>query len=231
MDARDRRFSRAETALILRRATDGVLRPRGQVEDGLTLDEIVAAAREVGIDPRAVRRAAALSTVRPDPVQTLLVGAPVAPRIRGRFSGRFPTGRGNEARAVIEETLGRHGELEIETDAFLWHEEHGLGRTWVRARQDGDAVEVSAEAEARGHLLTVMMGLATAVALLLLPLGGFAGLGAMMGPLLSILAPVATILLATRILWPILQRPVVARLQAVVLEVGALVEDPGRPAG
>ncbi len=220
----DHRFSRDETALILRRATEGERRPRSEVEGGLTLDEIVAAAQDAGIDAAAVRRAAALIDVAPDRIRSLFVGAPVAPVIRARFRGRLPATI-DAIRACIEDAVGRRGEIKAEAGGFVWSEDHGLGRTYVRARADSDVVEVSAEAERKGHLLALVMGMATAVALALQPLGGFAGLAGVVGAALSVLAPVALIGLGTRLIWPAFQRPVIARLEAAVLEVGALLDE------
>ena len=74
-----RRFTREETALILRRATEGEQRLETLLEDGLTLDELARAAEAAGIDVAAVRRAAAITHDPPDPLQTWLVAAPVNP--------------------------------------------------------------------------------------------------------------------------------------------------------
>lgn len=219
-----RRFDRKETALILRRATDGEGRPAQGGEAGLTLEEITAAAVEAGIDPAAVRRAAAVVPVRADPFQRWALGAPVTPVARGRFQGRLAPERDGALQAAIERALGRHGQLERDGDEVVWTEEHGFGRTTVRVRQDGPEVEVVAEAERRGHLLGLLLGLATLVALLLLPLGGFGGLAARSTAQLAVLAPLALIAVGTRLAWPLLQRPIGRRLESAVLEAGAALE-------
>ena len=222
-----RRFNREETAFILRRATEGERRLETRIESGLTLDEIVLAARDAGIDIAAVRRAATITPAPSDPLQAWLVAAPVNPVVQGLFPGRLPPARMGAARTPIESSLGRKGELVAEPTGFVWREDHGFGRTWVRAHSDGLTVEVTGEAQRKGHLLALMLGLATLVALVLLPLGGFAGLAALVGPLLAVLAPVGAVLIGTRLVWPALQRPVIRRLEAAVLEVGALVEEQG----
>lgn len=228
-DPAARRLGRRETDLILRRATEGgALR---SVEDGLTLDELAAAAGEAGIDPAAVRRAAALSTTRADPVQAVLAGAPVHPVVRARFPGRLPPSAAARAQHVIEDALGRRGEVETDGSDLEWREEHGWGRTRVSVREQAGEVAVEAEAERKGHLLALMLGLTTATALVLQPLGGFAGLAADVGSLLAVLLPVLAVLAGTRAIFPFFQRPLLRRLEAAALEVGALVEESPRVEG
>ena len=227
-----RRFSREEAALILRRATEGEQRGQNLIEGGLTLAEIVAAARDAGIDPGAVRRAAALAPAPPDPLQRLFLGAPSNATVTAHFPGHLPPGRFDAARAAIEAALARRGVTGGEDPTgFEWREEHGLGRTSVRARANGPTVEVTAEAERKGHLLALMLALATVVALLLQPLGGFAGLATVIGALPAVLAPVAAVAVGVRLIWSALQRPVQQRLEAAVLEVGAIVEEDRKAGG
>jgi hypothetical protein len=216
-----RRYTREETAVILRRATDGERRAPSDVDSGLTLEEIEAAAREAGIDPAAVRRAAAVTAA---PVQGGIIGPPAASEVRARFEGYLPASARADFAAVIEQAIGRRGALADEPNALVWHEDHGIGRTTVRARQEGAAVTVSAEADRKGHLLILVLVLATLVGLLLLPLGGFAGIAALAGPLGVVLLPLAALALATRAAWPVFQRADARRLESAVLEVGALIE-------
>jgi hypothetical protein len=228
----ERRFSRHEAALVLRRATDGehTSAPASGPGSGLSLDELVAAAREAGIDPAAVRLAAAVAPARPDPVARLLVGAPVNPEVRGRFPGRLAPGHAGAVRSGVEHALDRTGELEEAGSQLIWREEHGFGRSEVSAGPENDAVEVVAVAERGGHLLALVMSVAMVVGLALLPLGGFAGLTALGGPLLAVLGPLAAIVGGTRLLWPALQRSTLRRLESAVFAVGALVENAPPPA-
>lgn len=222
-----RRFTREETALIIRRATDGEQRFETRIEDGLTLDEIAMAAGDAGIDIAAVRRAAAITHAPADPFQTWFVAAPVNPSVRGVFAGSVPPERYGAARLAVERAMGRSGELEVDTTGFVWREEHGFGRTSVEAHGTGSSVEVTGEAERKGHLFVLMFAFATLVAVLLRPLGGFAGLAALSHPLMAVLAPVVAILAGTRIAWPALQRPMIRRLESAVLDVGAVAEGSG----
>ena len=223
----ERRFSRRETGLILRRATDGEIRTQSS-QGGLTLDELVAAAREAGIDPAAVRRAALLSSPPQGPLEKLLVGARVHPVLRARIPGHLRPGSAGALCAALDQALERAGEMEEVGGQLIWREEHGLGRSEVSAEPDGGFVEVTAGAERKGHLLVLTMTNALVVGLLLLPLGGFAGLGAIGGPLLAVVAPIGVVLAGTRTLWQALERRTERRLEAAALEVAALVEETGQ---
>ena len=222
-----RRYSPEETALILRRATDGEQSLESRRDDTLSLDQIVAAATEAGIDAASIRRAAAVSLVPSEPFRSRLWGAPVDPIVQGVFTGSLPPDRHKAMRIAIERALHRRGEIEVVGEAFIWREEHGLGRASIEVSPVGSTIEVTGQAERQGHLLALTFVVALAVGIALLPLGGFAGLAAVMGPALSVLAPIAAIFIGTRLAWPILQKPVLRGLEAAVLEVGALVEEPG----
>ncbi len=223
-DGQEARFSEARTAEILRRAADeevrGTLVPR---TGGHSLEELVSIAREAGIDADAVRRSACLVPVPPDPIQRIFLGTPTMPRVRARFPGELTGDRVPLARDTVEHTFGRHGELHADATGFLWREDHGVGRTFVRVRREGDATDVEVEADRKGHLFALMVVLTTLVALLLQPLGGFVGLAALVGPLLGVALPVAAVLVSTRGLWPLLARPVARKAEAATMALGALV--------
>lgn len=224
-----RRFSPEETALILRRATDGEQRLENRRDDTLSLDEIVAAAHEAGIDAAAVRRAAAVSLVPTDSFRSRLWGAPIDPIVQGVFTGSLSPERHAAVRAAIERTMRHRGEVETVGSTFIWREEHGLGRTSVEVTTAGSTVEVTGQAERKGHQLALISSVALAVGIGLLPLGGFAGLAAVMGPTLAVLAPIGAIFVGTRLTWPILQKRSMRALEASVLEVGAIVEEGSAP--
>jgi hypothetical protein len=226
--AGERRFSSHEAAHVLRRATDGehVAGPGG----GLTLDELVAAARDAGIDPAAVRLAAAITPARANPVQSLLVGAPVNPVVRARFQGEFAPAQAESLAALLEDRLELTGRVDVEGGRVVWSEEHGFGRTEVSVRSAEGAVDVTATAERKGHLIGLVLGILTSLALLLVPLGGFAGVTELLGSLAALVGPLATTALGTRLLWPLLQRPTLRRLEAAVLAVGVMVTETATPA-
>lgn len=227
-----RRFTREETAIILRRATDGEQRVESRRDGSLTLDEIVAAARDAGIDAAAVRRAAAVSILPSSSLAARIFGAAADVTLQADFAGSLDGDLAPRARAVIERSIGRRGEPESSAEAFVWGEEHGLGRTRIEARGRTDGlVEVTATAERKGHLLALISSVAIGVGALMVPLGGFAGLASAIGPLGSALAPLAVIGVATRALWPPMQRRALRRVEAALLELGSLAEERGELRG
>src|SRR5687767_3799032 len=117
----ERRYSSHEAASVLRRATDGehVAGPGG----GLTLDELVSAARDAGIDADSVRLAAAVVPARPDPVERLLVGAPINPVVRARFPGRLGSERAGALGALLDERLDLTGAVAVDGARLVWTEE------------------------------------------------------------------------------------------------------------
>ena len=188
------------------------------------LDEITMTAGDAGTDIAAVRRPAVIMHAPADPFQTWIVAAPVNPSVRGIFAGSAPPERYDAAQLAVERAMGRTGELEVDATGFVWREEHGFGRTSVEAHITGSSVEVTGKAERKGHLLALMFTFATLVAVLLQPLGGFAGLAVLSHPLTAVLAPVVAILTSTRLAWPALQQPMIRRLESAVLDVGAVAE-------
>src|SRR5690348_2471739 len=66
IDMTDRRYNDKEMAAIFRAATEGLQSPQREVptEEGLTLTELQAIGREVGISPDAVAQAAQALEIR-----------------------------------------------------------------------------------------------------------------------------------------------------------------------
>ena len=79
-----------------------------------------------------------------------------------------------------------------------------------------------------GQRAQLLFGLATLVAVLLHPLGGFTGLATMSHPLMAVLVPVGTILAGTRLVWTALQRAMIRRIESAVLDLGTVAGESGR---
>ena len=75
----DRRYNDKEMAAIFRAATEGSQRPQRDVptEEGLTLTELQAIGREVGISPGAVAQAAQALDVRQGAASQTIFGLPI----------------------------------------------------------------------------------------------------------------------------------------------------------
>src|SRR5437588_604339 len=75
----DRRYDDKEIAAIFRAATEGPLSPQRQVppEEGLTLADLQAIGREVGISPAAVAQAARALDIRRETAARTFFGLPI----------------------------------------------------------------------------------------------------------------------------------------------------------
>ena len=75
----DRRYDDKEIAAIFRAATEGPLSPQRQVppEEGLTLADLQAIGREVGISPAAVAQAAQALDIRRETAARTFFGLPI----------------------------------------------------------------------------------------------------------------------------------------------------------
>jgi hypothetical protein len=121
MGENERRFSDEEVALILRKATqlDG---PGGALEagDGLSLVEIQRIAKEVGIRPEVVARAAALLHVdRPGRADRVL-GGPAAYRAEHEVAGEIAREDFGVVVDAIRRVMGEPGRVSEVLDGLEW---------------------------------------------------------------------------------------------------------------
>src|SRR5438094_6296988 len=79
VDMADRRYTEKEMAAIFRAATEGPQSPQRDVppEEGLTLADLQAIGREVGISPAAVAQAAQALDIRRETAARTFVGLPI----------------------------------------------------------------------------------------------------------------------------------------------------------
>lgn len=149
-DDAPRRYDDQEFALILRHAAslserDPALRTDGA--DGITLEEMQAAAREAGLDPDAVARAAALVPQRAPTGAGRLLGGPVVIQMEYTARGRITDDGMVEAIDVIRRVTRHQGSV---TEAFGGIEWRSVG--WasqvcvtVTPQQDATAVRLLAD--------------------------------------------------------------------------------------
>lgn len=120
-----RRLPEHEVDLILRRAADVEARSDLPVPGDATLEDLMRAAEEAGLDPAEVRRAAAVLPAAGGGLAAAIFGAPDRQDVRGFLEGtRLPEARQALVRAA-EGTIGHAGEV-IGSDPrrFLWQETH-----------------------------------------------------------------------------------------------------------
>jgi hypothetical protein len=143
MSEGQRRYSDEEFTRILSVALrlQEERKPRRVYGDGLTLVEMEAAARDVGIDPVLVRRAAALVAERATPRDRLL-GGPTRYRLSRSTSGKASPDEMARVVDMIREELGAHGRVSSELDGVTWESEGDLSRIHVTLRPTGDRTDV-----------------------------------------------------------------------------------------
>lgn len=215
----DRSLTRAEITRILRLASDADTL-EDSAREGVNVPELAEAAREAGIDPDLVHRAAA---VVEDPVSTLtvgLLGAPDTRTLRAFAPGRrIPPDRQALVRD-LEGALHRSGQIQTSRpDRLLWKEDHTLGRTTVSLTETSDGTEVRMVADRAGHYLgswfagVVGWGLLTA----LTPLGA-------LGPAAAVLGFLAVPFVLARPFWVRTDRIRRRRLEAAAMVVLSAVD-------
>jgi hypothetical protein len=139
-----RRFSDEEFALVLRKAIelqDGA-GPRPHSPDGLSLEEMKAVARDVGIDPALVERAAAFL---PDGRMSgfdRITGGPT--RYRLEHSGTASRTKEDFAEILdlIRRETGHHGKVTSELDGITWATEGEVSQFHVSLSPRTDSTEV-----------------------------------------------------------------------------------------
>lgn len=163
-----RRFRDDEARAILARASwrEGSGSAVPAAHDA-TLDDLMAAAAEAGLDPAEVRRAAALATEGTDGAAGSLVGPPPRSRAVLALEGvALPADRSALARAV-ERAVGGGGEVVKDPRGrFVWRSRGWAGGAEVVVSGAGSGVEVRVAADRGGAQALVWLGGLTAWALL-----------------------------------------------------------------
>lgn len=122
-DASSRRFGERDVARIIERATEI---ERGGLDTvqggGLTLEELAEVAREAGIDPAVIRRAAAdveLESRTRTPASRL-AGGPLSWRFERVLEGELPVDRYEDVVALLQRTTGDRGEASLRDRGITW---------------------------------------------------------------------------------------------------------------
>ncbi len=120
---RDRRYSDNEFTLILRKAFELQDRQAGEVSgpaDGLTLHEIQAIAREIGLDAALIERAAAGILTTEESAAARLFGGPQ--KYRMEYIARGELSRDDLSRVVdaIRRSTGHQGKLKEALGSMEW---------------------------------------------------------------------------------------------------------------
>jgi hypothetical protein len=159
----ERRFSEQEFALILRRATEMKDHPDAPVpaRDGLTLGEMKAIARDVGIDPALVERAATSLGAAGSSKTRAILGGPTRLVLEHATSGTLDPERYAHVVDAVRRVTGQHGETREELGGLVWKNRGDLNQVHVVVRPDGDQtrIQLTADRDASA-LLTWFSGVA-----------------------------------------------------------------------
>jgi Flp pilus assembly protein TadB len=179
------------------------------------------AAEEAGLDPAEVRRAAAVLPPARGGLAAAVFGAPDRREVRAFLEdARLPEARHDLVRAA-ETALGRAGAVrDSDPVRFRWEESHLGGRTSLELEESGGGVAVRATADGAGHYLgawfVALAGWATVSAL--------ANLGAVLAPLVVVLAFLFAPILAVRPFWTRADRRTRRRLDRLVMDALRVVD-------
>ncbi len=157
----DRKFSEEEFALILKTASEIQERPTsaGGGPDGISLDEIRAIAKEVGIDPSAVDRAAAMvPRAEMEGRIAKLMGGPTKYRLEHTADGKISEADLAKLLDAVRRAAGQHGKVEYGPRGFEWNTVEELSVIYAFAVPAEDETYLSVTAD-RGPaaLLTVFL--------------------------------------------------------------------------
>ena len=224
------RLSDEEVRDVLARAARYEVRAPLPSPHAATLEDLVAAAEEAGLDGAVVRRAAAIRPMPDSSAQALLLGEPASRSITGACRGRIPEDRQDLAR-IAEMVTGRAGHvLESKPDRWEWESQGGLVRTRVRLEQaDGD-VRLTVEASRAAALALTFGSLFVGTAAASGALNAFAVVAAAAGPLAAIGGLLAVPLVLTRLLFPRAARGAGDKLEHLAMELVRSVESARGPA-
>jgi hypothetical protein len=154
MTGSDRRYSEEQVALILRRAAqldaglDG-----SDIGDGLTLDEIERIARDVGLAPDLVARAAAQIDAREPGAAERIFGGPVHFDAEYETRGELPRERYGDVVAAIRRVLGQSGKTSEVLDGLEWKSVGETTQVSVTVRPAGGHTKVQVLADRGGSAM------------------------------------------------------------------------------
>jgi hypothetical protein len=133
----ERRFDDREVGLIIQRAAQLQQRDAASVEKaGMSLAELEQVAREAGLDPALVRRAAREIDEPAPPPPSRLAGAPLRVALERTFDGELPVDEYESLVAEIRRSIGEPGLVSVLGRTMSWSaSETGAGMHGGRRRR------------------------------------------------------------------------------------------------
>ena len=221
----DRRFGDDETAEILARASRQEVRSNLPSPHDPTLDDLVTAAVEAGLDGAAVRRAAAVYPVLESGSQTLVFGGRSSRTVRGVIDGSLPENTAPLARTA-EAVTGKPGAVvKSKQGTWVWESKGGLDHTRVVLTEDAGSTGITVQGNKAGVLALTYLPLLVGMAAISSGLGLFATVSAAMGPLAALIGLFGLPLLLTRPIFARLDLGSKDRLEHLTMELIRVAEE------
>ncbi|HKJ03304.1 MAG TPA: hypothetical protein VJ997_12640 [Longimicrobiales bacterium] len=226
-----RRFADHEVAAILRRASIREALPGFPSPHDPTVDDLMAAAVEVGLDPGEVRRAAAVEVRRGATLVDRALGAPDHREVSARLAGaRIPADPWEVVRRAEEALGGRGRVVEGAPGRFVWRSDGVGSRNRLTLAERDGVLELTVSTDRAGYYVGLwFVGLLAWAGLsMTTPLGTLPLLGKVLGFLVT--PP-----LVARPFWAAADRRARERLERLALDVLRIAEAgdaaPGDPEG
>lgn len=222
--ADSRRYTDEEFALILRTALESeATRPGPPLRrQGMTLEEMQAIAREVGVAPEQVARAARLISLGEETPHRSLLGGPT--KLSSRWTTEAPLAPQEleDVISAVRQALGYQGEVVSELTAVTWRSVGEIPQIFVTLRPREDDTEIQVRMD-RGVSFTLTWFLTVTVFLVLAGATGDAlAPEGILGGALYLLSFLSAGLVAARTLWAVNSRKAQARFRTLVDVVGQM---------
>ena len=160
----ERRYSENEFALILRKALDLQDRQSGgsfaESAEGLSLEEIKAVAREVGLDSALVERAAASLPTTAETTAARIFGGPSKYQLEYRAPGQLSKEDLGRVIDAVRQATGHQGKVTEVPGSLEWRTEGELSQIHltVSPREGETSVKVIADRGPAGALVFGLLG-------------------------------------------------------------------------
>ena len=200
-DTGDRRFTDREMKLIFQRAGEADVSAQG--DQGHTLAELQEIARQVGLDPADVARAA--STISAPQASNRWLGAPVRFHASRTLDTKLTDDEIAEIAHRLREATGLHGELRVVPGGAEWRARSAAGLIVVDFTAKGTGTRIDLMiARLDEALLTFMgaefVGIVTGVAAGIAAVSGF-DIAPLSGVAVGAIAAIGVGWAGTRMLW------------------------------
>ncbi len=224
-ESQDRRYTREEFAIVLRKALDRQERlTQRDAGEGFSVEEMQAVAHELGLDPELVRQTALALPVQRRGRLAAIFGGPEAYRLDYTAAGEVGEDDFGELVATVRRAAGHHGDVSQLLGSLEWKTVGEISQIHVTVTPRGGrtAVVVTADRGGAAVLTTFLGGIGWLV--------GFGIAGAIIEPqswgaiTSLVLAAAGGSFLTIRTIWKVTTARFQARLERVMDALSVAVE-------